>query len=99
MGFYCILLGLFQNLGYSVKLTQIIRIFFKNTWHLAKLTIFQMNFPKTREILDKMSANSIDFSKNSGNSRQNVQYFSQKATLLVAFPKYSGHSSQFTTCL
>ena len=44
-----------------------------------------------------MSANSIDFSENSGNSGQNVQYFSQMATLIVAFPKYSGHYNQFAT--
>ena len=28
---------------------------------------------------------------------QNVQYFSQMATLIVAFPKYLGHSNQFIT--
>ena len=44
-----------------------------------------------------MSANSIDFSEKSGNLGQNVQYFSQMATLFVAFPKYSGHSKQFAT--
>ena len=44
-----------------------------------------------------MSANSIEFSENSGNSGQNVQYFSQMATLFVAFPEYSGHSIQFAT--
>ena len=42
-----------------------------------------------------MSANSIEFSENSGNSGQYVQYFSQMATLIVAFPEYSGHSNQF----
>ena len=46
-----------------------------------------------------MSANSIDFSENSGNSGQNAQYFSQMATLFVDFPKYSGHSNQFATSL
>ena len=46
-----------------------------------------------------MSANSIEFSENSGNSGQNVQYFSQMVTLFVAFPKYSGHSNQFATSL
>ena len=46
-----------------------------------------------------MSANSIEFSKNLGNSGQNVQYFSQMATLFVAFPEYSGHSNQFATSL
>ena len=44
-----------------------------------------------------MSANSIKFSKNSGNLEQNVQYFSQMATLFVAFPEYLGHSNQFAT--
>ena len=44
-------------------------------------------------------ANAIEFSKNSGNSGQNVQYFSQMATLFVAFPEYSGHSIQFATSL
>ena len=46
-----------------------------------------------------MSANSIDFSKNSENSGQNAQYFSQMATLFVDFPKYSGLSNQFATSL
>ena len=46
-----------------------------------------------------MSANSIKFSENSGNSGQNVQYFSQMATLLVDFPKYLGHPNQFATSL
>ena len=43
-----------------------------------------------------MFAFSWDFSENSGNSEQSVQYFSQMATLLVAFPKYSGYSSHYT---
>ena len=46
-----------------------------------------------------MSANSIEFSKNLGNLGQNVQYFSQMATLFVASPEYSGHSNQFATSL
>ena len=50
--------------------------------------------PKTWEILAKCQQNSIEFSQNSGNSGQNVQYFSQMATLIVAFPKYLGYSSQ-----
>ena len=45
-----------------------------------------------------MSANSIELSKNSGNLGQNVQYFSQIATLFVAFPIF-GHSSQLITSL
>ena len=44
-----------------------------------------------------MSANLIEFSENSGNLRQNVQYFSQMAALFVAFPEYLGHSNQFVT--
>ena len=44
-----------------------------------------------------MSANSIEFSENSENSGQNVQYFRQMATLFVAFPEYSGHSNKFAT--
>ena len=44
-----------------------------------------------------MSANSIEFSEKSGNSGQNVQYFSQMATLLVVFPEYSGYSNQIVT--
>ena len=74
VGFYCILVRLFQ-----------------------KLWIFAKTNPKFWEIIGKMSANSIDFSENSENSGQNVQYFSQMATLIVAFPKYSGHSNQFVT--
>ena len=46
-----------------------------------------------------MSANSIKFSENSGNSGQNVQYFSQMGILFVTFPKYLGNSSQFITSL
>ena len=42
-------------------------------------------------------ANAIKFSENSGNSGQNVQYFSQMATLIVNFPEYSGHSIQIAT--
>ena len=62
-----------ENLGYSLKLTQILGN------------------------CSQMLANAIEFSKNSGNSGQNVQYFSQMATLFVVFPKYSGHSNQFAT--
>ena len=40
-----------------------------------------------------------NFPKTRGNLGQNVQYFSQMATLFVAFPKYSGHCSQFITSL
>ena len=53
--------------------------------------------PKIWEIVGKMSAKSIELSENSANSGQNVQYFSQMATLFMAFPKYSGHSNQFVT--
>ena len=35
--------------------------------------------------------------RKSGNSGQNVQYFSQMATLLVVFPEYSGYSNQIVT--
>ena len=44
-------------------------------------------------------ASTIEFSENSGNSGQIVQYFSQMATLFVAFPEYSGYSNQFATSL
>ena len=44
-----------------------------------------------------MYANSIEFSKDSGNWGQNVKYSSQMATLFVDFPEYSGHSNQFAT--
>ena len=44
-----------------------------------------------------MLANAIEFSENSENSGQNVQYFSQMATLFVDFPEYLGHSNKFAT--
>ena len=37
-----------------------------------------------------MSADSVKLSKNLGNLGQNVQYFSQMATLFVAFPDIRG---------
>ena len=46
-----------------------------------------------------MLANAIEFSENSGKSGQNVQYFSQMATLFVDFPEYSGLSNKFGTSL
>ena len=56
---------------------------------------FAGNILKTWEIQGKMSANSIDFSKNSGCS-----IFSQMATLLVAFTENLGYSSQsYVTCV
>ena len=44
-----------------------------------------------------MSTNSIEFSEKSGNSGQNVQHFSQRATLIVDFPEYSGYSNHIVT--
>ena len=44
----------------------------------------------------QMSANSIELPK-LRKFGQNVQYFSQMATLFVVFPKYLGHLYQFAT--
>ena len=89
---YCVTHFGYINAGKS----QIISIFLAICGlllHFAGIT------PKTREIQGKMSTDSIEFSKNSENSGQNAYYPSQMATLFVAFPKYSGHYSQFTTSL
>ena len=58
-----------------------------------------LGLTQNSENSSQILANSIKFPKNLGNSVQNVQYFSQMATLFVAFPEYSGHSNQFATSL
>ena len=86
-----------ENPKYSVFSLQIMGFYCILVGLFRKLGIFDKMNPKIQEIVGKMSANLIEFSENSGNLGQNVQYSSQMATLFVAFPEYSGHSNQFVT--
>ena len=86
-----------ENPEYSVFSLQTVGFYCIFVGLFQKLGILAKTNPKSWEIVGKMSANSIEFSKNSGNLGQNVQYFTQMATLFVAFPEYSGNSNQFVT--
>ena len=107
MGFYCIFVGLFRKLGIFAKSNpKVGQNVYKFNRIFRKIGIFGAKYPIiTRSATfcfpsgnsSQMSANSIEFSEKSGNSGQNVQHFSQMATLIVDFPEYSGYSNHIVT--
>ena len=86
--------GLFRKLGifakYNPKVGQNV---YKFNRIFRKIRIFGEKYP----IITMSSYILWRLTRKIGNSEQNVQYFSQMATLLVVFPEYSGYSNQIVT--